>query len=115
MTIAVCLVMIESNTVVIAHHIEVMLHIRQNTPADLDRTKVFCSRFPRDTVITQTRAENAHIEHSVMGNEDTLVHDRLNLLPQLCKIRSALDLFRIYASELGIEVVEVSFRINERK
>lgn len=115
MTIAVCLVMIQSDTVVIAHHIEVMLHIRQNTPANLDRAEVFRSRFPRDTVITQTRTENDHIEHSIMGNENTLAHDRLYLLPQLCKIRSALDLFRIYASELGIEVVEVSFRINERK
>ena len=38
--IAVRLVMIEGDTVVIAHHIEVMLHIGKNTPADLDRTQV---------------------------------------------------------------------------
>ena len=49
-----------------------------------------------------------------MGNKDTLIHDRLYLLPKLRKIRSALDFLRIYARELRVEVIEVCFGINER-
>ena len=81
MGIAVRLVMIEGDTVVIAHHIKVMLHIGKNTPADLDCTQVLRSRFPSDTVAPQAGTQDAHIKDSVMGNEDTLAHDRLNLLP----------------------------------
>ena len=103
--------MIQGDTVVIAHYIEVMLHIRKNTPADLDRTQVFRRRFPFDTVTPQTRTEDAHIKYSIMGNKDTLAHDRLYLLPKLCEIRSALDFLSIYARELRIEIIEVCFGI----
>ena len=99
----------------IAHHIEIMLHIWKNTPADLDCTQVLRSRFPSDTVAPQAGTQDAHIKDSVMGNKDTLIHDRLYLLPKLCKIRSALDFLRIYARELRVEVIEVCFGINERK
>lgn len=102
MGIAVCLVMIEGDTVVIAHNIEIMLHIGKNTPADLDRTQVFRIRFPSNTVASQAGAQDTHIKDSVMGNKDTLAHDRLYLLPKLRKVRSTFDLFRIYARELDI-------------
>lgn len=59
--------MIEGDTVVIAHHIKVMLHIGKNTPADLDRTQVFRSWFPRNAVASQAGTQDAHIEDSVMG------------------------------------------------
>ena len=105
--------MIEGDAVVIAHHIKVMLHIGKDTPADLDRTQVFRRRFLSDTVASQAGTQDAHIKYSVMGNEDTLAHDRLKLLPKLCKVRSALDLFCIYTRELRIEGVKMCFGINE--
>ena len=102
-SIAVRLMMIEGDTVVIAHHIEIMLHIWKNTPADLDCTQVLRSRFPSDTVAPQAGTQEAHIKDSVMGNKDTFAHDRLYLLPKLCKVRNAFDFLSIYARELRLK------------
>ena len=112
-SIAVRLMMIVGDTVVIAHHIEIMLHIGKNTPANLDCTQVLRSRFPSDTVAPQAGTQDAHIKDSVMGNKDTLIHDRLYLLPKLCKVRNAFDFLSIYARELRVEVIEMRFGINE--
>lgn len=103
--------MIEGYTVVIAHHIEVMLHIRKNQSADLNRTQVFRRRFPCDAITLQAGTQDTHVKDSIMGNKDTFAHYRLYLLPKLCKVRSVFNLFRIYARELRIEVVEVCFGI----
>jgi hypothetical protein len=47
------MMMIKGDAVVIAHHVQVMLHIRQDTPASLHGTKILSSTFPHDTVIVQ--------------------------------------------------------------
>ena len=107
--------MIKGDTVVIAHHIEVMLHIGKNTPADLNRTQVFSRGFPCNAVASQAGTQDTHIKDSIMGNKDTFAHDRLYLLPKLCKVRSVLDFISIYARKLRVEVIEMRFGINERK
>ncbi len=72
--VACSLVMIESDAIMLTHHIQLMTHLRQTSPAYLYSAEVFHSRFPFNAVLKY--------EHRVVINSQPLELNRNMQLAQ---------------------------------
>jgi hypothetical protein len=51
MAVAVSLVVIQMDTVILTHDLQVMIHVRQQFPTDLNRAGIFYGWFPLNLII----------------------------------------------------------------
>ena len=69
--VAVCLMVVERNSIVITEDIEFVLHAGEQPAADLYGTAVFGRSLPRNSVIRQAFFSYAEINKRVMSDKDS--------------------------------------------
>ena len=104
-----------TQSVILAQIIQPVTDARPETTPHQHRTQSPDLRLPVNAVIAQTLTQHTHIEAGVMRNQNSAVHHRRNLRPQLGKHRGARHCLCTDAGEPRVEPVKGLLRINKRK